>query len=432
MNTQKKRGQFQPTLLTPQPHFYLGTNNEEAITSAHPPVTEPTDIAQHGPIQPVAQFAPLVIPAQHSGRTIAHNRHSSTPSRILGKHKARPRVYSSIIIIIAVLSMSALYIWLDARGTTDVTLYQVGSLSAVQYIGGGGIVFPRQQLDISYPVAERVTAVMVKAGDAVTLNQPLIRLDPTQLDAQIKQAADNMAAAQAYLNSVSSSGNAITIAQAQQQYNIVRNKYNALVAQSSSPLLHKGELVSPMRGVITALNIDPGEVFSADTVLLTIMDESIAVVHAKIPLLNLGQIALDQQVIVTPSAFPDHDLQGFVSAIIPHADPQTDTFELRVNVPQPGALLLPGMSAFVRLQIPHRALIVPRLAVLDLDHHPTVFIAQDHHVYIRHVHVLGRVNDTTMIDSGLAAAEKIVLVGLDKLRDGQKVNIRAIENFVAE
>jgi RND family efflux transporter MFP subunit len=428
ISKRNKRRQFQPTQLAPQPHYYLEIRNETAIRPVHSPATDPATTVDGAPVRPARQFIPLVIPAQSTGKFVTGKVDSASSATNTSKRKTRLRVVSALITIIVVVGMSIFYIWLDARETADVTLYQVGRQSSVQYIGGGGIVFPRQKLDISYPVAERVIAIMVRAGDTVAPNQPLLRLDPTQLDAQVKQASDNMAAAQAYLNSVATNSNAVTVAQAQRQYDIARNKYNALVAQTSSSLLHNGALISPMRGVVTAININPGEVFSADTALLTIMDESIAVVHSKIPLVNLEHIILNQQAIVTPSALPDHDLRGVVSAIIPQADPQTDTFELWVSVTNPGRVLLPGMSAFVRLQAPYRAFIVPRLAVLNLDHRPAVFVARDQRAYIRHVHVVGRVHDATMIDSGITAGEEVVLVGLDKLHDGQKVSVRATEN----
>ena len=53
---------------------------------------------------------------------------------------------------------------------------------------GGGIIFPRQQINISYPLDERVISVLVKAGDQVSPKQPLIQLDPSQLNAQVQQA----------------------------------------------------------------------------------------------------------------------------------------------------------------------------------------------------------------------------------------------------
>lgn len=335
-------------------------------------------------------------------------------------------VVNAIVGIVALIGVVAFFVWQNAKAA-DVTLYQVSVQNTTQYIGGGGIVFPRQQLDLSYPVAERVVDVLVKAGDTVAPDQALLRLDPTQLDAQVKQASDNMEAAQAYLDTVSASGNALNIAQAQQQYDLAKNKYNALVAQDSSLLVHGGNLVSPMKGVVTSVDINPGEVFSADTPLLTIMDESVEIVHVKVPLSNLGQVYSGQPATVTPSALPDLNLNGTVSSIIPQADPQTDTFEVWVSVANTRGTLLPGMSAFVRLQSQSRGIIVPRLVVLDPDRHPVVFVVRNQHAYLQHVQVVGRVRDSILIGSGLSAGDRIVLVGLDALRDGEAVRVKAVE-----
>lgn len=330
--------------------------------------------------------------------------------------------------IVLVLGALGYVVWkLAAENMPAVTLYKVGEQNVTQDIGGGGIIYPRQQLDISYPVAERIVKVFVKPGDQVAVNQSLIQLDPSQLNAQIKQAADDMAAAQAYLNAVSASGNAVTIAQAQQAYNLAKNKYNALVAQAASPLLHNGNLVAPMSGVVTNVNVNPGEVFAADTPLLTIMDESIVVVHVKVPLANLGQVHLGQTAIVTPSALPYQNFHGTVSAIIPQADPQTDTFEVWVAVVNSDMSLLPGMSAFVRIQTASKGVVVPRLAVLNPSTEAAVFVVRGQQAYLEHVHVAGRSADKLIVDEGLSPGDKVVLVGVDRLKNGQAVRVTRIE-----
>ena len=76
--------------------------------------------------------------------------------------------------------------------------------------------------------------MLVKIGDQVSPNQPLVKLDPTRLNAQLKQLSDNVTAAQAYLSSVSTTGNAASIAQAQQQYTLAKSKYDVFWL---SPLL---------------------------------------------------------------------------------------------------------------------------------------------------------------------------------------------------
>jgi RND family efflux transporter MFP subunit len=333
----------------------------------------------------------------------------------------------AVLALIILLGASGLVIWRLIR-VPNVGLYQVGSRQLVdEYAGGGGIVFPRQQLDISYPLAERVLAVDVKAGDLVVPNQPLLQLDPTQINAQISQAANDVAAAQAYLNSVSDLGNPITIAQAQQAYELAQNRYNALVAQASSPTLNKGNLISPMRGVVTTVNINPNEVFAPNTILLTIMDQSTVIVHAKIPLSNLGQVSLGLPAVITPSALPDVNFQGTVISVIPQADPQTDTFEVQVEVNNPQQMLLPGMSAFVRIQGKSQGFVLPRGSVLNPDQDPIVFVVRHQHAYMQRVHVVGRSVDKIFVDAGVSPHETLVLVGIDQLSDGQQVNVTTLE-----
>ena len=343
----------------------------------------------------------------------------------------RKRITATLVGSILLVLVAISYVtWNLVQGAVPaVTLYQVGAQNASQDIGGGGIVYPRQQLDISYPVAERIVGVLVKPGDQISLNQPLIQLDPAQLNAQIRQAADDMAAAQAYLNSVSSSGNAVTIAQAQQAFVLAKNKYNALIAEASSPLLHNGNLISPLSGVVTTVNVNPGEVFAADTPLLTIMDESIVIVHVKVPLANLGQVHLNQTALVTPSALPNQQFHGTVTAVIPQADPQTDTFEVWIAVVNADMSLLPGMSAYVRIQSSLKAMAVPRLAILDSNGSSLAFVVRGTQAYARQVHIAGRSSDTILVDAGLSEGDRVVLVGLDQLRDGETVHVTSVERW---
>lgn len=360
---------------------------------------------------------------------------SSRASRPVSQKKKLVVIIGSVICLVVLLSVTVFYVssdslapWsLRAQAGPDVTLYRVSLQNVTQYVGGGGIIFPRQQLDLSFPVDERVISVLVKPGDEVHPQQALIQLDPSQLNAQITQAANDVAAAQAYLNTVSATGNPIAIAQAQQAYNIAQDKYNALVAETSSPTLQNGSLISPMNGIVTAVNINPGEVFTANTPLLTIMDESTVIVHMKAPLANFEQVHLGQHAIVTPSALPDLNFNGIVKSIIPQANPQTGTFEVWVEVVNSEKVLLPGMSAFVRIQGEGTALVVPRLAVLNPEQEAEVFVVRDQHAYLQHVQIMGRSPDSIYIDAGLSPGDKVVLVGLDKLQNGQKVHVTNIE-----
>ncbi len=379
------------------------------------------------------------VPGQRQPLSSSSSQGTAGPARPSGRKKLAAIIISGICLA-ALLGIIG-FAWLLAKGTPDVTVYQVGVHDVNQYVGGGGIIFPRRQVAVSYPATERVVSVHVKAGDRVSVNQPLIKLDSSQLNTQIKQASDDLDAAQAYLNSIVASGKALQIAQAQQAYNVAKSKYNALVAEATSPLHNKGNLISPMNGIVTAVNISPGEVFPANTVLITIMDESTMIVHVKVPLANLTQVHIGQAAVVTSSALPDLNFNGTVSTIIsqasPQADPQAspqagsqiDTFEVWINVANSDRKLLPGMSAFVRTQsASQRYFVLPRLAVLNPDRESVVFVVRNQHAYLQHVHIVGRSINSIFVDSGLSAGDKVVLVGIDKLQNGQKVHVTGVES----
>lgn len=311
----------------------------------------------------------------------------------------------------------------------DVTLYTVKSESAPQTIGGSGILYPLQQYDVTYPNSEFVVAVNVKAGDRVKRGQSLVQLDPGLLSAQIKQASDDLSSAQTYLNKVEGSGSAVSIAQAQQQYNVAQSKYNALLNQASA--LHNGNLTSTMDGIVTTVNINPGQVAAANSILLTVMDESTVIVRAKVPLADLGQVQVGQLATVSPSVLPDLSFPGKVTAVIPQADPQTDTFEVWVSVANTSTQLLPGMSAFAHIQAQRSALALPHLSVLNLDSDPQVFVVDSAlRIHLRHVRVIARTPDVVFVDSGVRAGDRVVLVGIDNLLDGQRVHATRVEGAI--
>jgi RND family efflux transporter MFP subunit len=142
----------------------------------------------------------------------------------------------------------------------------------------------------------------------------------------------------------------------------------------------------------------------------------------------MGQVQVNQKATVTASTVSNLTINGVVTSIVPEADPQTDTFEVWVSVPNTPLQLLAGMSAFVTIQSTKTALVVPRLAVLDQDSNPQVFVVgADGHAHLQSVHVAGRTADSIYVDSGLANNQQVVIVGLDTLLDNQQIHVTSVE-----
>jgi RND family efflux transporter MFP subunit len=448
INKYQRRGQFRPPFNTAASHeqenpehLEVQARDNDAPTRFHYPRLTIQSLPSPQSMQEQTKSLLQPIQGQTKALTLSQSEQwrasliplASLPAlELRSVPSKRPPQGKKVIlaagIITSLLLTIACFLWINlSSAAPDVTLYQVSEQNVTQYSGGSGIVFPRQKFTLSYPELEYAVNILVKIGDHVSTNQPLIKLDPTKLNALIKQQSDNVAAAQAYLSRVSASGNAESIANAQQQYTLANNKYNALVAESSSLLLHNGNLISPMNGVITDIEINSGEVFAADTPLLVIMDESTVVVHVQVPLANLSQIHTGEQAIVTPSALPDLNFQGTISSIVPQADPQTDTFEVLVDIPNPQEKLLPGMSAFVRIQATGQALVVPRLAILNPSEEPVTFVVHNQYAYLQPVQIAALIGDRILVREGLKTGDRVVLVGQSTLHNGQRVHVRSTE-----
>ena len=305
----------------------------------------------------------------------------------------------------------------------DVTAFRVGHQKMVsQYIGGGGIIHPRQQVTVSYPAQLHIVDVLVKEGDSVKQGQPLIKLDPDQVNAQVNRAQDDVDAAQNYLDSVSGAGNSVAVAGAKHALEEAQSRLKALQAQTSS-ILHDDQLISPIQGVVTNLNASPGLQFGTNAALLTVVDQSSVIMRAKIPLENLNQVQMGMNALVTPSALPNQTFTGTVTSITPQADAQTDTFQVDIQVVNTQQMLLTGMSAFVRIQGQVNAFVVPRLAVLNPDRESSVFEIRNGHAYMKAVHVVGRSTNDVYVDDGLSGNDLIVLLPLQPMRQGQVVHV---------
>ena len=108
-----------------------------------------------------------------------------------------------------------------------------------------------------------------------------------------------------------------------------------------------------------------------------------------------------------------------------HVDVKTGTIKVATLFPNPGNVLRPGQFARIRarLRVKHGALLVPQRAVTELQGgYQIAVVGPDGAVDIRKVKPAERVGSLWVIDEGLQADDRIVSEGVQKVRQGMKVN----------
>jgi membrane fusion protein (multidrug efflux system) len=119
-----------------------------------------------------------------------------------------------------------------------------------------------------------------------------------------------------------------------------------------------------------------------------------------------------------------HPYKGRVTVIGRGVDPQTGTLPVQAEFPNPKGVLRPGQFARVRapLSVSKNAVVVPQRAVQELQGtYNVAIVGADSTVEIRPVQATTRVGDEWVIANGLAAGDRIVVEGLQKVRQGMKV-----------
>lgn len=187
--------------------------------------------------------------------------------------------------------------------------------------------------------------------------------------------------------------------------------------------LERTRLRAPFAGVITERLRTPGEYTSAGDEIVRLVDPASLEVVARAPLSSLGFIGQDTELQFHSQR---HAGAGIITTLVPFGDSRSHMFELRLSIPpQPWRV-----GENVRLSVPTAAatevLAVPRDALVLRREGASVFrIGEDGTA--EQIDVLAGVaaGELVAITGRLAAGDRVVVRGAERLRPGQAVNILA-------
>jgi len=179
-------------------------------------------------------------------------------------------------------------------------------------------------------------------------------------------------------------------------------------------------LKAPYPAIVVRHRVEVGSTVMPGTPLLTLDRKGSWQVRATVPESRIGRVGLGQELkIELPSR--GLSLTGTVLEILPTADPQSRSFEIKIalkNVPE----LAAGLFARVHAPAPEAAVIlVPSEAVVERGQLKGLYVVEDARLHFRLVRVGRRFDDRVEILSGLNSGETIVVDGVRRARHGARV-----------
>src|SRR6185436_3344978 len=167
---------------------------------------------------------------------------------------------------------------------------------------------------------------------------------------------------------------------------------------------------APSSGIILKREAVPGKYVEPGTTLYEVADLSRVWVSADIYESEVAAVTLDQQASVAFAAYPGETFQGTISYVYPTLNTEARTVRVRVELPNPGLKLKPGMFGTVILQTEStKRLVVPKEAVLDTGLRHLVFLDRGEGAYAPYPVKLGRRNqDSVEVLEGIKEGDQIV------------------------
>jgi RND family efflux transporter MFP subunit len=138
-------------------------------------------------------------------------------------------------------------------------------------ITASAVVVPLQDAQLSFPAIGHVTSVDVKVGDKVEAGQALIHLDTTLLEARVREAEANLAAAEIqvkYLKRVGTDERFLESAVADV------DRAQALLDSAKTTLESQSTLAAPFNGTVVSVDVTAGETVVPGRVVVLLGDLS--------------------------------------------------------------------------------------------------------------------------------------------------------------
>lgn len=220
--------------------------------------------------------------------------------------------------------------------------------------------------------------------------------------------------AQAEFLAVRRTGNAALTQAARQRLMLLGMPLGTIASVERTGRPHNVVTIStPTGGVIKTLDVRAGMTMTAGQTLAEVNGLGTVWLNAAVPEAIAGPLKPGQAVQATLAALPGETLSGRVSAILPTTRADSRTLTVRIELPNRGGRLRPGMFATVSFGGGAQpALLVPSEALIRTGKRTLVMLALDKGRYRPAEVQTGRESgDDTEILAGLSEGEKIVASG---------------------
>jgi cobalt-zinc-cadmium efflux system membrane fusion protein len=311
-----------------------------------------------------------------------------------------------------------------------------------------------ESANIVTKISGRIGTILVEIGSPVKAGDTLLTLEANELSASVAQARANVEVAYSSLESaridyevqrqnyerykVLVEQGALARADFDSKYalfakskELALNGSQAQVRQAEASLqlalanYQNSVIFSPVSGVVTAKNINVGELATLDFPLLAVVNLDKVFVMASIEEEKINQINVGTRIPIQVAAISPTPVSGVITNIAQASSATSKTYLVKILVDNPNHVLKPGMFAQVLWAGENEPnVLIPKTAVIREAGKSYVWTVKNHIVSKQEVQCGEEEIINVIVKFGLMEGQEVVISEQDMLRDNMLVSVQ--------
>lgn len=273
--------------------------------------------------------------------------------------------------------------------------------------------------------------IFVDEGQTVTKGQRMFQILPNVYEAELqKMKAEAEVANIEYQNTKRLADQNVV---SQNELALSKAKLDKAIAEVKLAETHLNftNISAPFNGIMDHLHVREGSLLDEGELLTTLSDNSKMWVYFNVPEAEyLDYISSSkkqaQKAVQLQTAngqiFPQ---AGIIETIEGEFNNETGNIEFRATFPNPDKILRHGETGNILMKAPFKnAMIIPQKATFEILDEKYVYVVNEENKLVqKRITVAAELPQLYIIQSGLEATDKILIEGLRKVRNGQRIEV---------
>jgi membrane fusion protein (multidrug efflux system) len=271
--------------------------------------------------------------------------------------------------------------------------------------------------------------IFVDEGQSVKKGQMMFQIMPLLYNAELQKAQAEANFAQIeYQNTKNlTDSNIVSV----NELSLAKAKFDKAKAEVSLAQVHLGftEIKAPFDGIMDHFQVRLGSLVDEGDLLTTLSDNREMWVYFNVPeaeYLDYKSNSVSENLMKVNLKMANNKLfeyPGVVKAIEADFNNETGNIAFRATFANPKGLLRHGETGNVLMSIPlNNAIIIPQKATYEILEKKYVFVVdKNNQVHSREITIASEMPDLYIIKDGLNENDKILLEGIRKVKDNDKI-----------